>query len=234
CLHGKCIATSSAYTCKCVEGYVGTYCDRKNESSSSCRVLKCIHGQCKISAQGEPYCDCDPSYSGEHCDRGQGGTNSLDEDGEAWETRATDKEMVEEKELISRPPSPGVQQQKLGYHCMSSPFGCLASKNEVKKSDWNPCVPLHWVFHLELKLCGKHSSENLCQGEIIREFIRKQQGSISCVSMVKVPRVECHGSCGNHQCCTALRSKRRKYGFQCVDGSSFTEELERHVECGCA
>nr|XP_028573326.1 slit homolog 3 protein isoform X2 [Podarcis muralis] len=145
CLHGKCIATTSAYTCKCVEGYMGMYCDRKNDSSNSCRGLKCIHGQCKISAHGEPSCECDPNYSGERCDR-----------------------------------------------------------------------------------------ENQCQGEIIREFIRKQQGSIACVSLVKVPRVECHGSCGNDQCCIALRSKRRKYGFQCVDGSSFTEELERHVECGCA
>ncbi|KAG8128763.1 hypothetical protein E2320_015533, partial [Naja naja] len=145
CLHGKCFATNSAYTCKCIDGYAGMHCDRKNDSSNSCRFLKCNHGQCKISAQGEPYCECDPNYSGERCDR-----------------------------------------------------------------------------------------ENVCQGEIIREFIRKQQDSISCVSMVKVPRVECHGTCGNDQCCVVLRSKRRKYGFQCVDGSSFTEELERHVECGCA
>uniref|UniRef100_A0A670YIW6 Slit guidance ligand 3 n=1 Tax=Pseudonaja textilis TaxID=8673 RepID=A0A670YIW6_PSETE len=145
CLHGKCFATNSAYTCKCIEDYTGMHCDRKNDSSNSCRFLKCNHGQCKISAQGEPYCECDPNYNGERCDR-----------------------------------------------------------------------------------------ENVCQGEIIREFIRKQQDSISCVSMVKVPRVECHGTCGNNQCCVVLRSKRRKYGFQCVDGSSFTEELERHVECGCA
>lgn len=70
CLHGKCIATNSAYTCKCIEGYAGMHCDRKNDSSNSCRFLKCNHGQCKISAQGEPYCECDPSYSGERCDRG--------------------------------------------------------------------------------------------------------------------------------------------------------------------
>lgn len=49
---------------------MGMYCDRKNDSSSPCRVLKCSHGQCKISAHGEPYCECDPNYSGERCDRG--------------------------------------------------------------------------------------------------------------------------------------------------------------------
>lgn len=70
CLHGKCIATNSAYMCKCIEGYMGTYCDRTNDSSNPCRVLKCSHGQCKISSHGEPYCECDSNYSGEHCDRG--------------------------------------------------------------------------------------------------------------------------------------------------------------------
>lgn len=70
CLHGKCVAANVAYTCKCMEGYTGMYCDKKNNSSNPCRILKCNHGQCKISEHGEPYCECDPSYGGEHCDRG--------------------------------------------------------------------------------------------------------------------------------------------------------------------
>uniref|UniRef100_A0A8D0L649 Slit guidance ligand 3 n=1 Tax=Sphenodon punctatus TaxID=8508 RepID=A0A8D0L649_SPHPU len=145
CLHGKCVAANFAYACKCLEGYAGMYCDKKNDSSNLCRNMKCNHGQCKISENGEPYCECDPNYSGERCD-----------------------------------------------------------------------------------------AENLCQGEIIREVIRKQQGYSSCVTTSKVPQMECHGSCSNGQCCVPLRSKRRKYSFQCTDGSSFVEELERHVECGCA
>uniref|UniRef100_A0A803VF42 Slit guidance ligand 3 n=1 Tax=Ficedula albicollis TaxID=59894 RepID=A0A803VF42_FICAL len=71
CLHGKCTAAGAAYTCKCMEGYTGTYCDKKNNSSSPCRTLKCSHGQCKVSEHGEPYCECDPGYSGELCDRGR-------------------------------------------------------------------------------------------------------------------------------------------------------------------
>uniref|UniRef100_A0A669PPJ3 Slit guidance ligand 3 n=1 Tax=Phasianus colchicus TaxID=9054 RepID=A0A669PPJ3_PHACC len=145
CLHGKCMAANVAYTCKCMEGYTGMYCEKKNNSSNPCRILKCNHGQCKISEHGEPYCECDPNYSGDHCDR-----------------------------------------------------------------------------------------ENLCQGEIIREVVRKQQGYTTCVTASKVPRMECRGSCSSGQCCVPLRSKRRKYFFQCVDGSTFTEELERHVECGCS
>uniref|UniRef100_A0A8C9UDL7 Slit guidance ligand 3 n=1 Tax=Serinus canaria TaxID=9135 RepID=A0A8C9UDL7_SERCA len=71
CLHGKCTAAGAAYTCKCMEGYTGLYCDKKNNSSNPCRTLKCSHGQCKLSEHGEPYCECDPGYSGELCDRGR-------------------------------------------------------------------------------------------------------------------------------------------------------------------
>lgn len=78
CLHGKCMVANVAYTCKCMEGYTGMYCDKKNNSSNPCRILKCNHGQCKISEHGEPYCECDPNYSGEHCDRGTLGCRAQD------------------------------------------------------------------------------------------------------------------------------------------------------------
>ncbi|XP_072487031.1 slit homolog 3 protein isoform X1 [Notamacropus eugenii] len=143
CVHGKCVASGSTYTCKCAEGYVGASCDRKNDSVSLCRDFKCYHGQCHISERGQPYCVCEPSFSGEHCER-----------------------------------------------------------------------------------------ESPCQGEVVREVIRRQQGYASCATASKVPLMECRGSCGS-QCCVPIRSKRRKYVFQCTDGSSFVEELERHVECGC-
>uniref|UniRef100_A0A8D0L6P3 Slit guidance ligand 3 n=1 Tax=Sphenodon punctatus TaxID=8508 RepID=A0A8D0L6P3_SPHPU len=144
CLHGKCVAANFAYACKCLEGYAGMYCDKKNDSSNLCRNMKCNHGQCKISENGEPYCECDPNYSGESC------------------------------------------------------------------------------------MC------KTATGAVLHMLIRKQQGYSSCVTTSKVPQMECHGSCSNGQCCVPLRSKRRKYSFQCTDGSSFVEELERHVECGCA
>lgn len=77
CLHGKCTAAGAAYTCKCMEGYTGLYCDKKNNSSNPCRTLKCSHGQCKVSEHGEPYCECDPGYSGELCDRGRLGMGAV-------------------------------------------------------------------------------------------------------------------------------------------------------------
>uniref|UniRef100_A0A452SD00 Slit homolog 3 protein n=1 Tax=Ursus americanus TaxID=9643 RepID=A0A452SD00_URSAM len=142
CNHGKCVATGTSYVCKCVEGYSGATCDHKNDSNA-CSTFKCHQGQCHFSDRGEPYCLCQPGFSGEHCEQ-----------------------------------------------------------------------------------------ESPCLGEVVREVIRRQKGYASCATASRVPIMECRGGCGP-QCCQPTRSKRRKYVFQCTDGSSFVEEVERHLECGC-
>uniref|UniRef100_A0A8D1IQ61 Slit homolog 3 protein n=1 Tax=Sus scrofa TaxID=9823 RepID=A0A8D1IQ61_PIG len=143
CNQGKCVASGTSYVCKCAEGYGGALCDHKNDSASACSAFKCHHGQCHVSDRGEPYCLCQPGFSGEHCEQ-----------------------------------------------------------------------------------------ESPCLGEVVRDVIRRQKGSASCATASKVPVMECRGGCGP-QCCQPTRSKRRKYVFQCTDGSSFVEEVERHLECGC-
>lgn len=143
CSHGTCVATGNSYMCKCAEGYGGALCDQKNDSANACSAFKCHHGQCHISDRGEPYCLCQPGFSGNHCEQ-----------------------------------------------------------------------------------------ENPCLGEIVREAIRRQKDYASCATASKVPIMVCRGGCGS-QCCQPIRSKRRKYVFQCTDGSSFVEEVERHLECGC-
>lgn len=143
CSHGTCVATGNSYVCKCAEGYGGALCDQKNDSANACSAFKCHHGQCHVSDQGEPYCLCQPGFSGNHCEQ-----------------------------------------------------------------------------------------ENPCLGEIVREAIRRQKDYASCATASKVPIMVCRGGCGS-QCCQPIRSKRRKYVFQCTDGSSFVEEVERHLECGC-
>ncbi|XP_057397357.1 slit homolog 3 protein isoform X3 [Balaenoptera acutorostrata] len=143
CNQGRCVATGTSYVCKCAEGYRGALCDHKNDSANACSAFKCHHGQCHVSDQGEPYCLCQPGFSGEHCEQ-----------------------------------------------------------------------------------------ETPCLGGVVREVIRRQKGYASCATASKVPVMECHGGCGP-QCCQPTRSKRRKYVFQCTDGSSFVEEVERHLECGC-
>lgn len=72
-----------------------------------------------------------------------------------------------------------------------------------------------------------------CRGERIRDYYQKQQGYAACQTTKKVSRLECRGGCTGGQCCGPLRSKRRKYSFECTDGSSFVDEVEKVVKCGC-
>ena len=70
CVQGKCVASGTSYVCRCTEGYGGALCDQKNDSNSACSTFKCHQGQCHISDRGEPYCLCQPGFSGEHCEQG--------------------------------------------------------------------------------------------------------------------------------------------------------------------
>lgn len=73
-----------------------------------------------------------------------------------------------------------------------------------------------------------------CRGERVRDYYPKQQGYAACQTTKKVSRLECRGGCAAGQCCGPLRSKRRKYSFECTDGSSFVDEVEKVVKCGCS
>lgn len=76
-------------------------------------------------------------------------------------------------------------------------------------------------------------AEISCRGERIRDYFQKQQGYVACQTTKKVSGLECGGGCPSGQCCGPLRSKRRKYYFECTDGSSFVDEIEKVVKCGC-
>ncbi|KAM6221925.1 slit homolog 2 protein isoform 2-T2 [Rhynchocyon petersi] len=75
--------------------------------------------------------------------------------------------------------------------------------------------------------------ELTCRGERVRYHHQKQQGYAACQTIKKVSRLECRGVCAGGQCCGPLQSKRRKYSFECTDGSSFVDEVEKVVKCGC-
>ncbi|XP_036403919.1 slit homolog 3 protein [Megalops cyprinoides] len=72
-----------------------------------------------------------------------------------------------------------------------------------------------------------------CQGEMVRELLKRHQGQKTCTSTSKIPRVECSRACDGGLCCAPVKSRRRKVVFKCTDGSSFSEELETPMECGC-
>uniref|UniRef100_A0A3B3DE14 Uncharacterized protein n=1 Tax=Oryzias melastigma TaxID=30732 RepID=A0A3B3DE14_ORYME len=85
-------------------------------------------------------------------------------------------------------------------------------------------------------------AESPCRGDPVRDFHRLQRGSALCQTTKPFSWVECQGACGaaSHQgvnatssCCAPLRIRRRRLAFECDDGTSFTQDVEKPVECGC-
>lgn len=81
-------------------------------------------------------------------------------------------------------------------------------------------------------------AESECRGEPVRDFHQVQRGYAICQTTRAVSWVRCRGACraqGQGQgCCTGLRLRRRKHTFECSDGSSFVDEVEKPSKCGCA
>uniref|UniRef100_M4ANP0 Slit homolog 3 (Drosophila) n=1 Tax=Xiphophorus maculatus TaxID=8083 RepID=M4ANP0_XIPMA len=140
CVHGTCVATAQAYSCRCADGYQGPSCDRPGCS--------CAHGECRTSESGVLVCHCEPGFTGPTC-----------------------------------------------------------------------------------------NTELRCQGETLREQLKRHQAMRTCTSTSRVPRVACPRSCQAAAppgvCCGVTKTRRRKVAFRCTDGSSYSEELETALECGC-
>uniref|UniRef100_A0A8C7VKR3 Slit homolog 3 (Drosophila) n=1 Tax=Oncorhynchus mykiss TaxID=8022 RepID=A0A8C7VKR3_ONCMY len=77
-------------------------------------------------------------------------------------------------------------------------------------------------------------AEPACQGEVVRDLLKRHQPMKTCTSTSKIPRVECPRACDGGFCCAPSKSRRRKVVFKCTDGSSYSEEMETTLECGCA
>lgn len=81
-------------------------------------------------------------------------------------------------------------------------------------------------------------SELSCQGEMLREQLKRHQAMRTCTSTSRIPRMSCPRSCQASAppgvCCGVTKTKRRKVAFRCTDGSSYSEEMETALECGCS
>lgn len=91
-------------------------------------------------------------------------------------------------------------------------------------------------------LGGPHSdprcpTEPECHGEPVRDYHQVQRGYAICQTTRPVPYVQCRGTCGGDTdtgCCIGLRPRRRKYAFECSNGATFVEEVEKPSKCGCS
>uniref|UniRef100_A0A8C8DFP0 Slit homolog 3 (Drosophila) n=1 Tax=Oncorhynchus tshawytscha TaxID=74940 RepID=A0A8C8DFP0_ONCTS len=86
------------------------------------------------------------------------------------------------------------------------------------------------------KLDSQRSIGMICNfsGEVVRDLLKRHQPMKTCTSTSKIPRVECPRACDGDFCCAPSKSRRRKVVFKCTDGSSYSEEMETTLECGCA
>ncbi|KAA0722348.1 Slit -like protein 2 protein [Triplophysa tibetana] len=189
-----------------------------------CQRRVCAHGQCHTTGHSSFSCECEAGWTGQLCD--QQINNPCDGN-----------------KCIHGSCVP-INSYSYSCHCLPGFTGVLCDEEE----QMSPCQYIACkhgrcrVSGLGKAYCECNSGytgqscdkEMACRGERVRDHYQTQQGYAACQSTEKVSRLECRGSCGDGtSCCAPLRSKRRKYTFQCTDGSSFVQEVEKVVKCGC-
>ncbi|XP_071987096.1 slit homolog 1 protein isoform X1 [Engystomops pustulosus] len=191
-----------------------------------CRKLFCLHGICQPNTVSGPVCHCEAGWMGPHCDQ-----------------------------QISNP--------CIGHKCVhgtcmpldSVTYSCLCQDgykgalcNQQGGELYNPCKNLQCQHgRCQISDVGEAycecdngyvgdvcDQESECRGDPVRDYYQVQRGYAICQTTRTVSWVECRGSCNNQGCCTGLRMKRRKYTFECSDGSSFVEDVEKPIKCGCS
>uniref|UniRef100_A0A673MWE1 Slit homolog 1 protein n=1 Tax=Sinocyclocheilus rhinocerous TaxID=307959 RepID=A0A673MWE1_9TELE len=189
-----------------------------------CQRSVCAHGQCHATGQSSFSCECEAGWTGPLCD--QQINNPCD-----------GNKCIHGSCLPIN---------SYSYSCRCHPgFAGVLCDEEEQLSPCQYIACKHGrcrVSGLGKAYCECNSGytgpscdrEMACRGERVRDHYQTQQGYAACQSTEKVSRLECRGSCGDGtSCCAPLRSKRRKYTFQCTDGSSFVQEVEKVVKCGC-
>ncbi|OCT88505.1 hypothetical protein XELAEV_18017132mg [Xenopus laevis] len=188
----------------------------------SCNI--CKHGSCRSMEKTSVICECYPGWTGSMCDQEIGDT--------CIDHKCIHGECVAASNAYTCKCAEGFTGQycdkKNESHSSCRTFKCNHGQCKLSErgDPYCECGP---------DFTGEHcDKENVCQGEVIREIVHKRQAYTSCTSTVRVPRTECSGNCSSGACCVPVKSRKRKYTFQCTDGTSFVEELERYIECGCS
>ncbi|KAG8135733.1 hypothetical protein E2320_008725 [Naja naja] len=190
-----------------------------------CRKLYCMHGICQPNTAHGPVCYCESGWSGPHCD--QPITNPC-------QGHKCEHGICMPLDALS-----------YSCQCQDGYKGALCNQ-EVELR--NPCKSLECV-HGQCQIsdageayCECNSGfdgdlcdqESECRGEAVQDFHQVQRGYAICQTTRPVSWVECQGSCPGLGCCGGLRLKRKKYTFECSDGSSFVEEVEKPSKCSCS
>nr|XP_033797142.1 slit homolog 1 protein isoform X1 [Geotrypetes seraphini] len=190
-----------------------------------CRKLFCLHGICQPNTAHGPVCHCELGWEGPHCDQ-------------------PISNPCQGHKCIHGTCMP-VDSLSYSCQCQDGYKGALCNEQGEL---YNPCKNLQCqqgrcqISDLGEAYCECNSGftgdlcdqESECRGDPVRDYHQVQKGYAICQTTRTVSWVECRGSCQSQGCCTGLRMKRRKYTFECSDGSSFVEEVEKAIKCGCA
>nr|XP_054607861.1 slit homolog 1b [Nothobranchius furzeri] len=211
-----------------------------------CQKLHCLHGICQPNTAQGPQCHCQPGWTGRHCN--QPITGGLGESGIV--TMATRVNPCESNKCV-RGVCVMVDAQTYRCNCERGYQGTLCNLQEdpgvscqgltclhgrcEKTEDGDRCV-------CEQGYTGDSCDiASPCRGEPFRDHHRLQHGTVFCQTSKPFSWVECRGQCtaetklgvGPPSCCAPLRVRRRRLTFECDDGTSLTQDVEKPVECGC-
>uniref|UniRef100_A0AAQ5Y7C2 Slit homolog 1b (Drosophila) n=1 Tax=Amphiprion ocellaris TaxID=80972 RepID=A0AAQ5Y7C2_AMPOC len=188
----------------------------------ACRKLYCLHGICQPNAAEGPQCHCQTGWMGQHCDQPTTGGVCVALDAQTYRC---DCEAGYRGSLCNLQEVPTGSCQ--GLQCLHGQ--CQETE------DGQSCV-------CEQGYTGKSCDiESPCRGEPVRDYHRLQHGTVLCQTSKPFSWVECRGRCRagaepavpSASCCAPLRVRRRRLAFECDDGTSFTQDVEKPVECGC-
>uniref|UniRef100_A0A8C6TXW4 Slit homolog 3 (Drosophila) n=1 Tax=Neogobius melanostomus TaxID=47308 RepID=A0A8C6TXW4_9GOBI len=187
----------------------------------SCSV--CAQGACREGGETGVTCDCPPGRSGPLCD--QTTTSSI-----CQSHRCVHGVCVPKGQSYSCQCSEGYQ----GQYCdrRQEPPACRGRRcghGECRVTETGEplcqCLPGYTGATCDTELS--------CQGEMVREQLKRHQPLRTCTSTSKIPRMDCPRSC-QAAAPPVTKSRKRKVVFRCTDGSSFSEEMETALECGCS
>ncbi|KAM4594638.1 slit homolog 1 protein-like isoform 2-T2 [Fundulus diaphanus] len=211
-----------------------------------CRRLYCLHGICQPNSAQGPQCHCHPGWTGQHCDQPiTVGLSRLD-----VVTMANGINPCEGNKCV-KGECMVLDTQTYRCECEKGYRGALCNLQEEpaglcqrlqcqhgqckKTEDGESCV-------CEQGYTGDSCNiETPCRGEPVRDYHRLQRGTAFCQTSKPFSWVECKGNCQAEtergvvatSCCSPLRIRRRRLTFECDDGTSFTQDVEKPVECGC-
>uniref|UniRef100_A0A3Q3J4R8 EGF-like domain-containing protein n=1 Tax=Monopterus albus TaxID=43700 RepID=A0A3Q3J4R8_MONAL len=186
----------------------------------ACRKFYCLHGICQPSAG--PQCHCHSGWMGEHCDQCvKGVCMALDA-----QTYRCDCQDGYRGALCNLQGEPAALCQ--GLHCV---HGQCQQTEEGEH-----CVCEQGYTGQSCDIGEEQQSGELSDSE----HYQKQDPGL-CVSVHRVPvsRRACRCRAGPEpggaaaSCCAPLRVRRRRLSFECNNGTSFMQDVEKPVECGC-